>query len=176
MSIMSGGLVFKGYCGRARAVQILGASAARVVVVLAMSAATLISAQAHDSKLLPPVTIDAPPASPLLPNGGNREAPAPTLTGQSDSATGTGDRAQRRCVDVTIGNDTSFGCINERLKHKVDEVNPVLNLPPIDARSSDLKVGTVNIPAVQQQYGRNFGQSVVPYRPVTIYPSPSGRH
>jgi hypothetical protein len=40
-----------------------------------------------------------------------------------------------------------------------------MNLPPIDARSPDIKTGVVNIPAVQQQYGRNFGISVVPYRP-----------
>jgi hypothetical protein len=37
-------------------------------------------------------------------------------------------------------------------------------LPPIDARSSDTKLGIVNIPAVQQQYGSNFGRSVVPFR------------
>ena len=70
---------------------------------------------------------------------------------------------------MTIGDETSFGCINERLKRKVDEINPVFIAPPIDSRSTDLKVGTVNVPAVQQQYGRNFGRSVVPYRPTTIY-------
>ena len=41
------------------------------------------------------------------------------------------------------------------------------NTPPIDAKSQDLKVGVVNIPAVQQQYGRNFGVSAFPYRPPT---------
>ncbi|WP_407112967.1 hypothetical protein [Bradyrhizobium sp. LMG 9283] len=34
-----------------------------------------------------------------------------------------------------------------------------------DARSPDAKVGVVNIPGVQQQYGRNFGVSVAPFRP-----------
>ena len=62
-------------------------------------------------------------------------------------------------------NDRSLGCLNDQLKAKVDEVNPTLATPPIDAKSSDLKVGTVNVPGVQQQYGKNFGKSVVPYRP-----------
>ncbi|OKO67645.1 hypothetical protein AC628_38550 [Bradyrhizobium sp. NAS96.2] len=56
--------------------------------------------------------------------------------------------------------------MNERLKKQVDQVNPpVTNTPPIDAKSSDIKVGVVNVPAVQQQYGRNFGVSAFPYRP-----------
>lgn len=47
----------------------------------------------------------------------------------------------------------------------------------IDARSSDLKKGVVNLPAVQQQYGKNFGRSVIPYRPgpPPVYTSPLGR-
>ncbi len=70
----------------------------------------------------------------------------------------------------------SLGCINERLKRQVDRVNPpVTNTPPIDAKSQDLKVGVVNVPAVQQQYGRNFGVSAFPYRPpAPVYTSPVG--
>uniref|UniRef100_Q07KZ8 Uncharacterized protein n=1 Tax=Rhodopseudomonas palustris (strain BisA53) TaxID=316055 RepID=Q07KZ8_RHOP5 len=70
-----------------------------------------------------------------------------------------------RCVEVEIGSSRALNCLNQKLKREVDRVNPSLNLPPIDAKSSDLKVGTVNIPGVQQQYGRNFGVSVIPYRP-----------
>lgn len=67
--------------------------------------------------------------------------------------------------------------LNKQLRRKVDETNPSVNMPPIDARSSDLKTGVVNIPAVQQQYGKNFGRSVIPYRPAApIYTSPLGRH
>ena len=81
----------------------------------------------------------------------------------------------QRCVDVTIGNDQSFGCLNERLKRQVDSVNPTLNVAPIDAKSSDLKVGVVNMPGVQQQYGKNFGVSVRPYRPAApVYAPPVG--
>lgn len=66
--------------------------------------------------------------------------------------------------------------LNKDLKRKVDETNPSLNLPPIDARSPDLKTGIVNMPAVQQQYGKNFGRSVIPYRPgPPVYSAPIGR-
>ncbi|MBR0869811.1 hypothetical protein JQ633_05545 [Bradyrhizobium tropiciagri] len=66
--------------------------------------------------------------------------------------------------------------MNERLRRQVDRVNPpVTNTPPIDAKSHDLKVGVVNVPAVQQQYGRNFGVSAFPYRPpAPVYTSPVG--
>jgi hypothetical protein len=82
----------------------------------------------------------------------------------------------QRCVDVTIGSERSFGCLNETLKRKVDEVNPVPNIPPIDAKSQDLKTGVSNLPAVQQQYGRNFGISAFPYRPPQpVFSSPGHR-
>jgi hypothetical protein len=79
----------------------------------------------------------------------------------------------KHCSDVKNGGDQSLDCLNEKLRQKVDQVNPVLNAPPVDARSQDLKVGTVNVPAVQQQYGKNFGNSVIPYRPPPpVYSSP----
>ncbi|WP_398470869.1 hypothetical protein [Tardiphaga sp.] len=73
-------------------------------------------------------------------------------------------RTFERCVDVEIGGARSYGCLNETLRRDVDKVAPSLNLPPIDARSSDTRLGIVNIPAVQQQYGSNFGRSVMPFR------------
>ena len=92
-------------------------------------------------------------------------APAPATAGH------------QRCVDVTVGNDRSFGCLNEKMKQQVDKVSPVMNVEPIDAKSSDTKTGVVSIPGVQQQYGQNFGRSVVPYRPPPlVYTSPTGRH
>jgi hypothetical protein len=80
-----------------------------------------------------------------------------------------------RCVEVEIGASRSMDCLNQKLRREVDRVNPTMNLPPIDARSPDTKVGVVNIPGVQQQYGRNFGVSVVPYRPAPpVYGAPLG--
>jgi hypothetical protein len=73
-------------------------------------------------------------------------------------------RTFERCVDVEIGGSRSYGCLNQTLKRDVDKVNPSLNLPPIDARSSDTRIGIVNLPGVQQQYGQNYGRSIVPFR------------
>jgi hypothetical protein len=131
-------------------------------------------ARAQEPPSLPPVTVDAPPPRLILPSSDSGAQPSPTAGGKPQAA--AGDRGHERCVDVTIGHDSSFGCINERFKRKVDEVNPVYNTPPIDAKSSDLKVGTVNVPAVQQQFGRNFGHSIVPYRPMIVPSSVPGRH
>src|SRR5262245_35028165 len=66
----------------------------------------------------------------------------------------------QRCVDVQIGSDNAFGCLNQQLRRQVDQVNPSLNLPPLDGRSPDTRIGHVNEAAVRQQYGSNYGQSV----------------
>lgn len=81
---------------------------------------------------------------------GGESRPAPTLD---------------RCVEVEIGSDRAFGCLNQKLRREVDQVNSSINLPPIDARSSDVRVGNVNEAAVHQQYGSNYGRSAFPYRP-----------
>jgi hypothetical protein len=70
-----------------------------------------------------------------------------------------------RCVEVEIGSDSALGCLNQKLRREVDRVNPSVNLPPLDARSSDVRVGNVNEAAVRQQYGSNYGRSAAPYRP-----------
>jgi hypothetical protein len=75
--------------------------------------------------------------------------------------------ALERCVEVEIGNDSAFGCLNQKLKREVDRVNPSLNLPPLDARSPDVRIGNVNEAAVRQQYGSNYGRSAIPFRPPT---------
>jgi hypothetical protein len=81
---------------------------------------------------------------------GGTQPPAPTF---------------ERCVDVEIGGDNAFGCLNQKLKREVDRTNPSINLPPIDARSPDVRVGNVNEAAVRQQYGSNYGRSAFPFRP-----------
>jgi hypothetical protein len=84
---------------------------------------------------------------------GGSQPPAPTF---------------ERCVDVQIAGDSALGCLNQKLKREVERVNPSINLPPIDARSPDVRVGNVNEAAVRQQYGSNYGRSAIPFRP----PSP----
>jgi hypothetical protein len=71
----------------------------------------------------------------------------------------------QQCIEVEIGGDRAFGCLNQQLKRQVERVNPSLNLPPLDARSLDVRVGNVNEAAIRQQYGSNYGRSVVPFRP-----------
>lgn len=81
-----------------------------------------------------------------------------------------------RCVDVEIGSSHAFDCLNRKLREQADRVNPSAPAAPLDASSPGLKVGTVNLPAVQQQYGKNYGVSVMPYRPPPlIYNLPMGR-
>ncbi|HUN94774.1 MAG TPA: hypothetical protein VMU69_00865 [Bradyrhizobium sp.] len=48
-----------------------------------------------------------------------------------------------------------FGCLNQKLKNQVDQTSSNAGIPtaPLDAKSTDLKVGVVNVPGVQQQYG-----------------------
>jgi hypothetical protein len=82
-----------------------------------------------------------------------------------------------RCAEGENGSSRSMDCLNQKLRREVDRVNPPMNLPSVDARSSDTKVGVVNIPAVQQQYGRNFGVSAVPFRPAPpVFSAPLGPH
>lgn len=143
------------------------------MVAAAMVLLVSVPSIAAEPQLLPSVTVDLPdrpPASPLSPGPGDAAA-APVLGGRTTPPGGKPER----CMDGASGQQGSFGCINESLKRKVDAVNPVGNQAPIDARSSDLKVGTANVPAVRQQYGDNFGRSVVPYRPTAIFPSGFGR-
>lgn len=124
-------------------------------------------AQAQENTTLPGIIVGAPPPPANLNRDGGNGA------GRAATARGAG---QERCGDAAGSAGQSLGCINERLKRQVDSVNPpVTNTPPIDAKSQDLKVGVVNVPAVQQQYGRNFGVSAFPYRPpAPVYTSPVG--
>jgi hypothetical protein len=98
--------------------------------------------------------------------GEARGGPRETIIGGAPS------QPFQRCIEVEIGGNQQFGCLNQQLKREVDRVTGVPNVPPIDARSSDVRVGNVNEAAVRQQYGPNYGRSVVPFRPTLTFPSP----
>ncbi len=138
----------------------------RVFSVGALWLAFVASAAAQDvpPTLLPPVTVRAPPPG----------APSHTTPGEG-SGTSPGAAAPNACAGAESGSPQALNCLNLKLKQQVDQINPGLTAPtaPFDARSPDIKIGIVNVPAVQQQYGQNFGVSAIPYRPPPlIYTSP----
>lgn len=155
---------------------------APIVGILALLAAT--SATAQERTPLPGIVVGAPPPAapdgppPLVLQPPAPQAPAPLTIGPSQDAVaggGTGNGGgQKRCADGS-GKDRSLGCLNDKLKKEVDKVNPTANIPPLDAKSADPKIGVVNIPGVRQQYGPNFGVSAFPYRPgAPVYAPPVG--
>jgi hypothetical protein len=96
------------------------------------------------------------------------QAPRPETTAPREVTIGgqaPSEQRFQRCVDVEIGGDHALNCLNQQLKREVERVNPTLNVPPLDARSSDVRVGNVNEAAIRQQYGSNYGRSVIPFRP-----------
>ena len=111
--------------------------------------------------------------------GGPNARSAPDAGAGSSANVGAGNRASapadpERCVEVEIGSSRAMNCLNQKLKREVDKVNPTVNLPPVDARSQDTKVGVINIPGVAQQYGKNFGVSATPYRPASpVFAAPT---
>jgi hypothetical protein len=69
------------------------------------------------------------------------------------------------CVEVEIGGAKALDCINRKLKREADRVTALKNIPPADAKTQDIHLGIVNVPAVKQQYGPNFGNSSCPSVP-----------
>lgn len=133
----------------------------RAIAAGALLAAVLATmARAGDPAPLPPVTVSPPP--PLPPKSPVVNNPDKGAGGAANDNPSDGKALER---------------LNQELRRKVDEVYPGNNTPPLDARSPDTKIGVVNIPGVQEQYGQNFGRSAVPYRPPPlIYNTPVGRH
>ena len=132
-----------------------------IVLVGSLGLVARVAAEEHTTAL-PEIVIGAPANRPAA------NHPAGNHPGEVDS-----------CVEGGIGSSRAADCLNRKLKEEVDRVNPPsLNLPPVSAGSSDLKTGVVNIPAVQQQYGKNFGNSAIPFRPPppVFAPSLGARH
>lgn len=129
-------------------------SVRRIAAVLLLVLGPIAAARAEDGTVLPEVSVHAPASRPNQP------------------AVGRGNDAGKK-----PGEAPSFERLNRELKRRVDETNPAIPGAPVDARSPDIRTGVVNVPAVQQQYGRNFGHSVIPYRPAApVYSAPLGHH
>lgn len=133
----------------------------RLTVIINLTALVLAGsavAQQNGPFALPPVSIDP-----------SRGAPPPTTPGTGPGSSNSSTPG----ANTSRGANRAYDNLNRKLRGEVDRVNPSVPQAPLDARSPDVKVGVVNIPAVQQQYGRNFGVSVQPYRPpAPVYTSP----
>jgi hypothetical protein len=71
------------------------------------------------------------------------------------------------CVQVQVAGQkpSPFNCLNQELQQQVQNVAPSTPSVPLGASSPSNAAGTFNQTGVAQQYGQNFGKSVIPYRP-----------
>ena len=129
----------RGFGGRAYAI----ATALLLTLAPALTARAQVGSAPPEGTLLPEIQVHPPSA---LPKG----------AGTNQGGAGASDKD---------GDAKSLERLNRELKRKVDQVNPTFNTPPFDATSPDPRIGVINIPGVQQQYGKNFGHSAFPYRP-----------
>jgi hypothetical protein len=94
--------------------------------------------------------------------------PAPALA-QTGAITlpGSPPASGQTCVQVQVTGQTpsAYNCLNQQLQQLVQGANPAQPNLPLAANSSSNQVGTFNEQGVAEQYGQNFGKSVIPYRP-----------
>jgi hypothetical protein len=91
--------------------------------------------------------------------------------GQTAVTLGTPSRgASETCVEVEIGGEKTptLDCLNQQLKREVERVQPTGNLAPLSSSSPAPALGEFNETAMSEQYGPNWGKSVVPYRPAPL--------
>ena len=70
------------------------------------------------------------------------------------------------CVDVTIGDQRSYSCVNEQMKRFTEQHRAsALGDAPYTAGVPSQQAGTFNQAATQERLGNAFGNSVVPQRP-----------
>ena len=82
---------------------------------------------------------------------------------------GNASPSSQTCVQAQIGNEkpSAYDCLDQQLRQQAQGANPAKPVVPFSANSSSNAVGTFNEQGVVQQYGQNFGKSVIPYRPPT---------
>ncbi len=92
-------------------------------------------------------------------NGGSLTLPA---TG-SQSPAGAG----QTCVQAKIAGEAPppYSCLNQQLQQEVQGAGAATPSLPLTASSPSNKVGTYNEQSIKEQYGQNYGKSVIPYRP-----------
>lgn len=102
----------------------------------------------------------------LAPAASSRAADVGVVIGGA-SGGASAATSNETCVDVEIGGQRApaFDCINEKLRQQVAHVQPVGNIPPLQASSSVVAVQGINATAIAEQFGPALGKSVVPFRP-----------
>ena len=82
------------------------------------------------------------------------------------------DAPAQTCVDVRIGDQRSYDCLDQQLARQAQQSHTPAAIPPLSAGSPALSVGGFNQGATQERLGTSFGHSVIPQRPAPAqYPS-----
>lgn len=97
-------------------------------------------------------------------NGGNFAIPGPA---QAPGSAGGKASPGQTCVQVQIQGQkpNPYDCLNQQLQQQVQGESQNSPSLPLSAASPSNKVGTFNEQGLKEQYGPNFGKSVIPYRP-----------
>jgi hypothetical protein len=66
------------------------------------------------------------------------------------------------CVDVQAGSAESLACINQALRHKVQQAQPMPDNSTTTATSAPNRTGTFNQAATREFLGSSFGHSAIP--------------
>jgi len=86
------------------------------------------------------------------------------ITANASVATAQDDH--QTCVDVTIGDQRSYSCLNEQMKHFTEQHRAsALGDAPYTAGAPSQQTGTFNQAATKERLGNAFGYSAIPQRP-----------
>lgn len=81
--------------------------------------------------------------------------------------------ATETCVDVTVGSERSYACLNAALARTVAAAHAPLANATVDAASPAPRTGLFNETATRERMGANYGRSAIPARdpkPNTVNP------
>jgi hypothetical protein len=89
------------------------------------------------------------------------------MTGSLASLPALSQTAQTKqsCVDVKIGMEQYYSCLNRQLQSGIGQHRFTSRDAPYSAASPDPEVGSFNEAATRERLGNAFGHSVIPQRP-----------
>jgi hypothetical protein len=83
------------------------------------------------------------------------------------------DAPTQTCVDVRIGDQRSYDCLDQQLAREAQQSHAPAAIPSLSAASPALSVGGYNQAATHERLGTSFGHSAIPQRPPPAqFPSP----